>query len=71
MAENVQRPLILEIDDAKLEMVQCINNIVQRGVPLYMVDMILSELYAQVKEGAKQELAMAKAQIEQQNEEVA
>jgi hypothetical protein len=70
MEEKVKRPLIVEMDEAKIEIVQSINNAIQvHGLPLYFVDMILSELCAQVKEGAKQELAMAKAQVE--NEEVA
>ena len=72
MEEKVQRPFILEVDDAKKEIVQSINNAIQvHGLPLYIVDMILSELSSQVKEGAKQELAMAKAQVEKQDEEVA
>ena len=72
MEEKVQRPFILEVDDAKKEIVQSINNAIQvHGLPMYLVDMILSELCAQVKEGAKQELAMAKAQVEKQDEEVA
>ena len=71
MEEKVNRPLIVEMDEAKTEIVQSINNAIQaHGLPLYFVDMILSELYAQVKEGAKQELAMAKAQVKQ-DEEVA
>ena len=69
--KNIQKPIILEMDEAKEELIQAINNAIQvRGLPLYIVDMILSELYAQVKEGAKQEIAMAKAQIEEQNKNV-
>lgn len=72
MEEKVQRPFILEMDDAKKEIVQSINNAIQvHGLPMYLVDMILSELYAQVKEGAKQELTMARQQEEKQDEEVA
>ena len=72
MEEKVQRPFILEMDEAKMEIVQSINNAIQvHGLPMYIVDMILSELCLQVKEGAKQELAIAKAQVEKQDEEVA
>ena len=71
MEENkIQKPLILEMDEAKLEIIQVINNAIQvHGLPCYIVDMILSEIGAQIKEGAKNELAMAKVQVK--NEEVA
>ena len=71
MEENkIQKPLILEMDEAKLEIIHVINNAIQvHGLPCYIVDMILSEIGAQIKEGAKNELAMAKAQVK--NEEVA
>lgn len=62
--ETVKRPFIVEIDDAKMEIIQSINNAMQvHGLPLYLVDMILTDIYAQVKEGAKNELAMARAQM--------
>ena len=65
MEENkIQKPLILEMDEAKLEIIQVINKAIQvHKLPCYMVDMILSDIGAQIKEGAKQELAMAKQQI--------
>lgn len=69
MEEN-KKPFILEMDEAKFEIIQVINNAIQvHKLPCYIVDMILSEISTQIKEGAKQELAMAKAQME--NEEVA
>ena len=68
--EEKQKPFILEIDEAKQEIIQTINNAIQvHKLPCYLVDMILSEVGTQVKEGAKQELAMARKQME--NEEVA
>ena len=75
MEENkIQKPFILEMDEAKLEIIQAINNAIQvHGLPLTIVDMILSDVGAQIKEGAKQELAMTRQQMTQQmdNEEVA
>lgn len=62
-----QRPLILEIEDAKQEIIQSVNKAIQRGLPCYVIDMILSEIYTQVKEGAKNELVMAKQQVEATN----
>ena len=72
MEENkIQKPFILEMEEAKQEIIQSINNAIQvHGVPFTIVDMILSEVGSQVKEGAKQELAMARQQMEK-NEEVA
>lgn len=59
-----QKPLILEIEEAKTELVQAVNNAIQvHKLPCYMVDLILQGIVAQVKEGAKQELEMAKEQI--------
>lgn len=70
--KKVQRSLVVEMDEAKFEIAQSINNAIQvHGLPLAIVDMILSEFYAQVKEGAKQELVMARQQMEKQDEEVA
>jgi hypothetical protein len=68
--EEKQKPFILEMDEAKTEIIQVINKAIQvRKLPCYLIDMLMSEIGASIKEGAKQELAMAKAQME--NEEVA
>ena len=71
MEENkIQKPLILEMDEAKLEIIKVINSAIQeRKLSCYMVDMILSDIYAQIKEGAKQELAMAKQQMNESTED--
>ena len=67
--KNIQRPFILEIDEAKSEIIQVINNAIRiHRLPCYIVDMILLDIGAQVKEGAKNELATAKAQIKQQEQ---
>lgn len=59
-----QKPLILEIEEAKAELVQAVNNAIQvHKLPCYMVDLILQGIVAQVKEGARQELEMAKEQM--------
>lgn len=71
MEENkIQKPFILEMDEAKAEIIQVINNAIQvRNLPLYIIDTILSEVCSQVKEGAKQELAMARQQMEESKDE--
>lgn len=64
--EEKQKPFILEVEEAKLEIIQVINNAIQvHNLPCYLVDMILSDISAQIKEGAKNELAMAKKQVEE------
>ena len=66
--KETQRPFILEIDEAKNEIVQVINNIIQtHKLPCYIVDMILSDVCAQVRERAKGELMIAKKQISAAN----
>lgn len=58
------KPLILAIEEAKNEIVQAINNAIQvHNLPCYMVDMILTDMSAQVKTGARNELEMAKEQM--------
>lgn len=71
MEENkIQKPFILEMDEAKAEIIQVINNAIQvHKLPLYIIDTILSEVCSQVKEGAKQELAMARQQMEESKDE--
>lgn len=59
-----QKPLILEIEEAKAELVEAVNKAIQvHKLPCCMVDLILQGIVAQVKEGAKQELEMAKEQM--------
>lgn len=73
--DKKRKPFILEMEEAKLEMVQVINNAIQvRKIPCYIIDTLLAEIVAQVKEGAKNELAAARQQVEEQSsndEEVA
>ena len=66
MEEQTKRKsIILEIDEAKGELVYAINNIMEiHNLPCYVMDMLLSDIYVQIKEGAKNELAMAKSQME-------
>jgi len=64
------RPLILEIDDAKAEIAQSVNNALKRGLPCYIVADILENILGQVRGGARNELAAAKEQEEKSKEEV-
>jgi hypothetical protein len=69
--KEIQKPLILEIDEAKLEIVQCVNNIIQvHKLPFYIIDMLLSDIGSQIKNAAKDELKAAREQMNN-GEEVA
>ena len=64
--EEKQKPFILEMDEAKTEIIQSINNAIQvHKLPFYILDMILEGITTQIKEAAKNEMAMAKAQVEE------
>ena len=73
--KEIQKPFILEIEEVKAEIIQAINNAINvRGIPFYILDLILSDAYGQVKDAAKAELMQAQAQmkaLEQKAEEVA
>ena len=63
-----QKPIILEMDEAKQELVQCINGILERHrLSCYLIEPMIAELYAQIKASAQQELAQARAQMAERN----
>ena len=76
MEENkIQKSLILEIDEAKSEIIWAINNAIQvHGLPCYLLLPIIETIYRDIQNGAQNELIMAKQQVEAQlnnGEEVA
>lgn len=63
------KPIILEIEESKQELIQCVNDIIYRhGLNCYLLEPIFAELYKQVKSGAQNELAQARAQMNASNE---
>ena len=57
-----KKELILEMDEAKQELVQCVNDILDRhGLSCYLIEPMVADLYAQVKANAQNELRQAKA----------
>ena len=61
MAEQKQRPLILEIEEAKTEIITAVNKaLTERGIPCYILSPIIRDVYTQVENGAKSELEAAK-----------
>ena len=71
----VPRPLVLEMRDAKAEIVNSVNAAIQkRGLPCYILRGILEEILTSVKEIEKNEIAAAEQQYaeavkEQQEDE--
>lgn len=61
------KPIILVAEEFKTEITQMINKAIQQnGLPCYIIDMILTELRTQIKEGAKYEVETALQQFQQQ-----
>ena len=57
-----QKSIILEMDEAKRELIRCVNDIMRKhGLSCYLMEPAFAELYAQVKASAQNELAQAKA----------
>lgn len=57
-----QKSIILEMDEAKQELIQCVNDIMQRhGLNCYLMEPTFAELYAEMKAVAQRELAQARA----------
>ena len=68
MDKNIQKPLIVEIEEAKKEITDAVNNAMRaHNLPCYLIEPIISMLAMQIKDGAKSELAMAKAQMDEEN----
>lgn len=58
-----QRSIILKLDDAKQELIQCVNSIMSNhGLPCYLIEPIFAELYSEIKISAKKELVQAREQ---------
>lgn len=55
------RPIILTIEEVKTELIDKVNSAINQGVPCYFLEPILTDILAQVKNGAKMELEQAKA----------
>ena len=65
-----QKPIILEMDEAKQELIQCVNDILAKHrLSCYLIEPIFSELYAEIKASAQNELAQAKEQFKENGAE--
>lgn len=69
MENKKNKPLIIEMEEAKAELSQCMNHILQdRGIPCYWFEPVLASMYSQVKNGAKKELEMAQEYMKAQEQ---
>lgn len=60
-----QKPIILEMEEAKQELVQCVNEILRKhGLSCYLIEPMFAELYTQLQASARNEIAQARAQME-------
>lgn len=63
-----ERQLIIEIEEAKAELVECVNSMMQKHkLPFYFIESILKEVYVQVQMGAQSELEKVKTQLATEN----
>ena len=68
--KTVERPLVLEMRDAKAEIVSSVNAAIQnRRIPCYLLRGILEEILTSVKEIERTEIAAAEAQYKAAVEE--
>ena len=55
--EKIQKPLILEIEEAKQETLSMVNEIMKRhGLPCYIYQNIIEDIHRQVTAGARNEI---------------
>lgn len=58
-----QRPIILELEDAKQELIQSVNNIMRsHGLSCYLIEPMFGNLYDEIRATAQREVAQARAQ---------
>lgn len=63
MGENEKKPLIVEIEEMRIELIQAVEDVVKRHkLGCYFIEPTFAELYSHVKASAQNELAQARAQ---------
>lgn len=62
------RSIILEIDEAKVGIINAVNAALKRGLPCYIVADILDNVRLQMREGARKELEIAR--LQEQNTQI-
>ena len=60
--EQKQRSIILKLDEAKQELVQCVNGILAKHqLSCYLIEPMFAKLYEEIRVSARNELAQARA----------
>ena len=63
-----QKSIILEMDEAKQELVQCVNDILEKHrLSCYLIEPMFAELYEQVRASARNELVQERARMAKRN----
>ena len=68
----MDKPLIIRLNEVKAELFSAINKAIQQDdLPCYLLEPIVSEMLAQIRDGARNELQMAREQMNniEQNKE--
>lgn len=70
MDNQVNKPLILKIEEAKIELTKDVNEVVRKyGLSCYFIEPIIANLYRQVQAQAKAELEQVQLSYSAQNNE--
>lgn len=65
MENQTNKPLILEMDEAEIELTKDVNEVIRKhGLPCYLMVPMVSKILSQLQAGAKAELDAAKAQLD-------
>ena len=60
----MNKPLIISLNELKTNLTYVINNAMrQDGLPCYLIEPILSDMLAQIREGSRSELQIAHEQM--------
>lgn len=64
--EQKQRPIILEMEEAKQELIQCVNSILAKHkLSCYLIEPMFAELYGRIQSSAQNEIVQVRAQEEE------
>ncbi len=63
----METPFELKYQEAKENLFKTVNGIYSNGIPFYMIETMLSDLYRQVQDNAKSEVEQARIRFAQQS----
>ena len=66
----MDKPLVITLNETKADFISVVNKAIQQNnLPCYLIEPILSEVLSQVRDGAKNELQMAREQMNNEEQE--